>query len=543
MTHPLMATKLYVPKLRRGLVARPRLLERMGNGAEARLTLVSAPAGFGKTTVLAAWLYEASAEGRCVAWLSLDPADNEPALFWTYVVTAVQGAVPGVGASALELLESSPVPTELVLTTLLNELAAAPGEVWLVLDDYHLVDNHEVNEGLAFLLEHLPSQVHVVVSTRADPDLPLARWRVRGELLEIRAADLRFTPDETNAYLNVVTGLDLAAADVAILEERTEGWIAALQLAALSLQGRDDVSGFIARFAGDDRYIVDYLIEEVLRHQSAAVRGFLLQSAVLDRLTGPLCDAVTGHDDGSEMLVALERANLFIVALDDRREWYRYHHLFADVLRARMLSEQPDQVSLLHQRASQWYERHDLTEEAVRHALAARDFDRAAHLIELAVAAIRRHRQEATMYVWLKALPDDAIRRSPVLSVFYGSMLLASGDPDAVEPRLEDAERALAALRDGRRSPGLTPKISTCCRQPSPSTAPRSPSHAAMRRARRNTRGAPSTWLVLTTISRGAERLGSLASPRGRKGTYRARWRRSPRPWQACTRAAASSTS
>ena len=253
MTHPLMATKLYVPKLRRGLVARPRLLERMGTGAEARLTLVSAPAGFGKTTVLAAWLYEASAEGRCVAWLSLDAADNEPASFWTYVVTAVQGAVPGVGASALELLASSPVPTELVLTTLLNELAAAPGEVWLVLDDYHLVDNHEVNEGLAFLLEHLPSQVHVVVSTRADPDLPLARWRVRGELLEIRAADLRFTPDETNAYLNVVTGLDLAAADVAILEERTEGWIAALQLAALSLQGRDDVSGFIAQFAGDDR--------------------------------------------------------------------------------------------------------------------------------------------------------------------------------------------------------------------------------------------------------------------------------------------------
>ena len=245
------------------------------------------------------------------------------------------------------------MPTELVLTTLLNELAAAPDEVWLVLDDYHLVDNHEINEGMAFLLEHLPAQVHVVISTRADPDLPLARWRVRGELVEIRAADLRFTSDEANAYLNVATGLELAAADIAVLEERTEGWIAALQLAALSLQGRQDVSGFIARFAGDDRYIVDYLIEEVLRHQSAAVRDFLLQSAVLDRLTGPLCDAVTGRDDGSEMLVTLERANLFIVALDDRREWYRYHHLFADVLRARMLSEQPDQVSLLHQRASQ----------------------------------------------------------------------------------------------------------------------------------------------------------------------------------------------
>src|SRR5215207_8447360 len=453
MTHPLMATKLYVPKLRRGLVARPRLLERMGNGAEARLTLVSAPAGFGKTTVLAAWLYEASAEGRCVAWLSLDAADNEPASFWTYVVTAVQGAVPGVGASALELLASSPVQIELVLTTLLNELAAAPGEVWLVLGDYHLVDNHEVNEGLAFFLEHLPSQVHVVVSTRADPDLPLARWRVRGELVEIRAADLRFTPDETNAYLSVVTGLDLAAADVAVLAERTEGWIAALQLAALSLQGREDVSGFIARFAGDDRYIVDYLIEEVLRHQAAAVRGFLLQSAVLDRLTGPLCDAVTGRDDGTDMLVALERANLFIVALDDRREWYRYHHLFVDVLRARMLSEQPDQVSQLHQRASQWYERNGLTEEAVRHALSARDFDRAAHLMELAAPVIRRYRQEAVLFGWLQELPDGAVRRSPVLSAFYGYMLMVSGDLAAFEARLDDADRALADVPDGAALP------------------------------------------------------------------------------------------
>jgi LuxR family maltose regulon positive regulatory protein len=448
-----MATKLYVPKLRRGLVARPRLLERMGNGAEARLTLVSAPAGFGKTTVLAAWLHEASAAGRCVAWLSLDAADNEPASFWTYVVTALQGAVPGVGASALELLASSPAPTELVLTTLLNELAAAPDEVWLVLDDYHLIDDHEVKEGVAFLLEHLPAQVHVMVSTRADPDLPLARWRVRGELVEIRAADLRFTSDEANAYLNVATGLDLAAEDVAVLEERTEGWIAALQLAALSLQGREDVSSFIARFAGDDRYIVDYLIEEVLRHQPDAVRGFLLQSAVLDRMTGLLCDAVTGRDDGSEMLMALERANLFIVALDDRREWYRYHHLFADVLRARMLSEHPDQVSLLHQRASGWYERQGLTEEAVRHALAARDFDQAAHLIELAMPAIRRHRQEAMMYGWLKALPDDTVRRSPVLSVFYGDMLMHSGDLDAVEPRLDDAERGLAAVPDGEALP------------------------------------------------------------------------------------------
>jgi LuxR family maltose regulon positive regulatory protein len=450
---PLIATKLYVPKLRRGLVARPRLLERLHRGADLRLTLVSAPAGFGKSTVLAEWLHVDATVGRCVAWLSLDAADNESSSFWTYVVTAIQGALPEVGTTALELLASSQVPIEVALTTVLNELAATPGQVWLVLDDYHLIDSREIGDAMAFLLEHLPGQVHVVISTRADPDLPLARWRARGDLVEVRAADLRFTSDEARAYLNTVTGLDLSAEDVAVLEERTEGWIAALQLAVLSLQGRQDVSGFITRFAGDDRYIVDYLIEEVLRHQPDAVRAFLLQSAVLDRLTGPLCNAVTGRDDGSEMLVALERANLFIVALDDRRVWFRYHHLFAEVLRVRMLSEQPNQVALLHQRASQWYEGHDLPEDAVKHALAARDFDRAGHLIEVAMPAIRRHRQEAMMYGWLKAFPDDTIRRSPVLSVFCGDMLMHSGDLDAVGPRLDDAERALAAMPDGDTLP------------------------------------------------------------------------------------------
>ncbi len=453
MTGALLGTKLYVPQLRRGSVGRPRLMRRMEAGSEARLTLISAPAGFGKTTVLAAWLHEAAAGHRSVAWLSLDAADNEPTPFWTYVATALDRAVPGVGTRALDALAASPAPTDSILTTLLNDLAAAPGEIWLVLDDYHLVGSQEINEGVAFLLDHLPDQAHVVISTRADPDLPLARWRVRGELVEIRATDLRFTSAEATAYLTAVAGLDLAAADIDALEERTEGWIAALQLAALSLQGRADPSGFIARFAGDDRYIVDYLIEEVLRHQTDAVRRFLLQSAVLDQLTGPLCDAVTGGDDGSEMLIALERANLFVVALDDRREWYRYHHLFADVLRARLLSEQPDQVALLHLRASEWYEEHDLAEPAVRHALAGRDFDRAAHLIELAAAQIRRQRQEAMMYGWLQALPDDAVRRRPVLSVFYGSMLMASGDLDGVEPRLDDAERALASVPHGAALP------------------------------------------------------------------------------------------
>src|SRR5664279_5467477 len=453
MARPTIATKLYVPTPPRGLVTRPRLRERLRRGAESRLTLVSAPAGFGKTSLLAEWLAEPSGDNRCVAWLSLDRADNEPASFWTYVVTALQTAVPTVGSRALELIATPPVPTNLVLTTVLNELAAAPQDVWLVLDDYHLVDNHAVRDGMTFLLEHLPPHVHVVISTRADPDLPLPRWRVRGELVEIRAAELRFTSDEAAAYLNEAAALNLAAEDVTALEERTEGWIAALQLAVLSIRGRDDVGGFIARFAGNDRYVVDYLVEEVLAHQPDPVRGFLLHSAVLDRLTGPLCDAVTGRDDGSQMLVALERANLFIVPLDDRRQWYRYHHLFADVLRARTLSEQPEQVPLLHQRASLWYESHDLVQDAVRHSLAARDFDRAAYLMELAVPTLRRNRQDVVLLGWLKALPDDAVRRSPVLSVFYGDLLMASGDLEGVEPRLVDAERALSAVSDGESPP------------------------------------------------------------------------------------------
>lgn len=411
---------------------------------------MSAPAGFGKTTLLAAWLGESA--DRRVAWVSLDAADSEPASFWTYVVTALRTWVPGVGSGAQTLLASSPVPTELVLTMVVNALAAAPGEVWLVLDDYHLVDNHDVDDGMAFLLEHLPRHVHVVISTRADPDLPLSRWRVRDELVEIRAAELRFTSDEAVAYLNEVAGLGLAATDVAALEERTEGWIAALQLAALSMQGREDAGGFIARFAGNDRYIVDYLTEEVLAQQSDAVRDFLLRSAVLDRLTGPLCDAVTGFDDGSDVLAALERANLFLVPLDDRRQWYRYHHLFADVLRARVLSEQPEQVPLLHRRASRWYELHDLGEDAVRHAMAARDVERAVHLMELALPTVRRNRQDAVLLGWLKELPDDAVRRSPALSVIAGWRLMVSGELDAAESRFDDAERALAGVPDGRRA-------------------------------------------------------------------------------------------
>jgi LuxR family maltose regulon positive regulatory protein len=454
MPRPVIATKLYVPAPRQDLVSRPRLRELLGRAKVSRLTLVSAPAGFGKTTLLADWLAERRAdENQRVAWVSLEATDSEPAVFWTYVATALEAAVPGTGSPALKLLASATLPTQQMLISVLNELAAAGVEVWLVLDDYHLVDNHELNKALGFLLDHVPPHVHVVLSTRADPPLPLSRWRTRGQLVEVRAADLRFTTDESTAYLNGVAGLDLAADDLEALEQRTEGWIAALQLAALSIRGHTDVEGFIARFAGNDRYIVDYLVEEVLAHQPEKVREFLLHTAVLERLTGPLCDAITGRDDGRDMLLTLERSNLFIIPLDDQRLSYRYHHLFSDVLRARLLAERPEQVPVLHRRASMWYQRHDLTEQAVRHALAAHDFDRAAHLMELAIPTIRRNRDDAVMIGWLQALPDDTVRRSPVLSVMYGWMLMVAGDLEAVEARLDDAEQALSAVAHGSIPP------------------------------------------------------------------------------------------
>jgi LuxR family maltose regulon positive regulatory protein len=452
MAGPLVETKLYAPRPRRSLVARPRLSGRLRRGAESRLTLVSAPAGFGKTTLLAEWLADRPA-GRSVAWLSLEESDRQPASYWTYLITALQTVVPGVGASGLPLLQSAQAPIETVLTTVLNELGAVPDDLYLVLDDYHLVDGPDIQAGMTFLLEHLPPRVHLVVSAREDPALPLARLRARGELVELRATDLRFTLDEVAAYLNDVPGLELAAGDIAALEGRTEGWIAALQLAALSMQGRDDVAGFIAGFAGDDRYIVDYLVEEVLARQPAHVRGFLVQTSILDRLSGPLCDAVTGQPGGKAMLESLDRANLFLVPLDDRRRWYRYHHLFADVLRTHLLDELPDRVAALHRRASQWYEQHGEPSSAIRHALAGGDVERAADLVELAIPGQRRDRQEATIRGWLVALPGDVVRVRPVLAVGLIGALMSGGEFEGVEERLADVERWLPPTGDGPWAP------------------------------------------------------------------------------------------
>src|SRR5438067_12364913 len=378
---PILATKLYLPRLRPNVVSRPRLLERLNEGLHRKLTLISAPAGFGRTTLVSAWV-EASARPRArTAWLSLDEGDNDPARFLAYLVAALQTIAANIGEGVLGVLQSSqPPPSEAILTALLNEITTLPDNFVLVLDDYHVLDAKPVDIALSYLVEHLPPQMHLVIATREDPQLPLARLRARSQLTELRAADLRFTASEAAEFLNQIMGLSLSAADIAALEDHTEGWIAGLQLDALSMQGHQDVPGFIRAFAGDHRYIVDYLVEEVLERQPEPVRSFLLQTSILDRLNGALFDAVTGQEGGSARLEALERGNFFVVPLDDKRHWYRYHHLFAEVLSAHLMAEQPDQVSALHRRASEWYEQHGSAAYAMRQALAAKDFERAADL-------------------------------------------------------------------------------------------------------------------------------------------------------------------
>jgi ATP/maltotriose-dependent transcriptional regulator MalT len=443
----LLATKLYIPKWRSGLVSRPRLVEQLHRGAERKLTLVTAPAGFGKTTLLAEWLAATPAGEASAGWVSLDQGDNDPGLFWAYVIAALQRVRPGIGANALALLESARPPAiESVLATLINDIAEDGHDIALVLDDVHVIDAQPIHEAIAFFVDHLPPNLLLVLASRSDPVLPLSRLRARGELTELRAADLRFRPDEAAAFLNEMMGLDLSAGDVTALEARTEGWIAGLQLAALSMRGRADVSDFIAAFAGDDRYIVDYLVEEVLQRQPETMRDFLLQTSILERLSGPLCDAVTGRDDSRMVLERLERGNLFLVPLDSRRHWYRYHHLFADVLRAHLGEELPDQPAALHRRASEWYEQTGSPADAIRHAFAAGDFGRAANLVELTATAMRRSRQEATLLGWLRMLPDEVFQCRPVLSAVYGGVLLSNGLFEGVEPLFLNAERWLEVV-------------------------------------------------------------------------------------------------
>jgi LuxR family transcriptional regulator, maltose regulon positive regulatory protein len=455
MAMSMLATKFHVPAPRRRAVARPRLVEPLFSDSHEgrKLTLVCAPAGFGKTTLLSQWVLQvrAAEPGVRVAWLSLDAGDNDPARFLTHLIAGMHGADAGLGSGAQALLDATPAAAvEPVLVTLINDLSRAETSFILVLDDYHAIEAHAVHDAVTFLLNHSPPQLHLAITSRSDPPLPLSRLRARDQITELRAADLRFSTKETAAFLNECMGLRLSAEDISALQARTEGWAAGLQLAALSLRGHEDAPGFINAFAGSNRFILDYLVEEVLQRQPDHVRSFLMHTAILDRLSGPLCDTVTGQGGSSAVLEQLERANLFVVPLDDRRQWYRYHHLFAEVLRASAVHEEPELQQSLHRRASEWYQHHDLLEDALKHALAAGDFERAGALLEAALPAIRRSRHDATLRGWLTALPDHVVRANPVLSVFFAWMMLTAGDLDAVEQRLQDAERGLAeASRDG----------------------------------------------------------------------------------------------
>ncbi|UCC88369.1 MAG: hypothetical protein JSV81_03405 [Anaerolineales bacterium] len=494
MPTPLLTTKLYIPPVGPALVSRPRLIERMNAGLHRKLTLVSAPAGFGKTTLLSEWVatcqqpitpgpppmsaYATGAgrpgqgtpgEGR-TAWLSLDEGDNDLARFLTYLVAALQTIAGNLGQGvSAALLSPGAVDVEAVLSTLINEIAGLPGSLVLVLDDYHVIESQSIDNALTFMLEHLPLNMHLVIATRADPTLPLSRLRAGDQMTEIRVADLRFTLDEVAAFLSRATRHNLSAENVAALGTRTEGWIAGLQLAALSMRGlkrSGDVTDFVNRFTGSDRYIQDYLADEVLQQRPKGTKDFLLQTSILDRLSGPLCDAVTQKKNSQAILEALEAANLFIVPLDNERRWYRYHHLFAHLLRQRLqqstasfAGDEGRGVAELHRRASQWYEENDLEIEAFHHAAAANDVERATRLIEGGGMPLTFRGAVAPVLNWLESLPTAVLDARPLLWVTYASALLGAGQATGVEQRLQAAEAALQGAEPDENTQDLVGRI------------------------------------------------------------------------------------
>jgi LuxR family maltose regulon positive regulatory protein len=414
----LLSTKLFIPRPRPNLVSRPRLTERLNAGLDKQLTLIAAPAGFGKTTLLSEWIPKSP---RCVTWLSLDEGDNDSTQFWTYFISSLQGLRADLGSGELTLLQSpQALPITSILTALINDVTAFSDAFAFVLDDYHVIESQPIHEALTFLLSHLPANMHLVITSRVDPPLPLARLRASDQLTELRANDLRFTADEAAAFLSQVMGFSLSAEEIATLEARTEGWIAGLQIAALSMRGHDDVSGFIQAFSGSHRHILGYLAEEVLSQRPKGTLNFLLQTSILERLCGSLCDAVTGETGGQTILENLELANLFISPLDDERIWYRYHHLFAEVLGHRLRQAYATHVPELHRRAGRWYASQGMIDEAMRHALAGEDYEKAAHLIEIVAGNMLRQGSSSSLIRWLDAMPDEIVRTHPRLCLARG---------------------------------------------------------------------------------------------------------------------------
>ncbi len=466
MSVPVLATKLYIPPPQPNAVLRSRLVERLNAGLHRKLTLISAPAGFGKTTLVREWV---ASRGRPVAWLSLDEGDTDPNRWLTYLIAALQTVSKQVGQEMLGALQSPQPPAiETLLTTLLNDIAAIPEPFVLVFDDYHVIDARRVDDAITFLLEHLPPQMHLIITTREDPRLPLARLRARGQLTELRAADLRFTYSEAAEFLNRAMGLNLSEETIAALESRTEGWIAGLQLAAISMQGHEDTSGFVASFTGSHRFILDYLMEEVLQKQPESVQSFLLHTSILDRMCGPLCDAVLldAPASGEVTLDDLERANLFVVPLDNQRLWYRYHHLFAELLRQR-LHQRPTSstvdarclVAELHNRASRWFEEHDLEIEAFQHAAAANDVERTERLIEGSGMPLYLRGGVTPVLTWLESLPPSILDTRPSLCVMFATVLTIAGHITQVESKLLAAEAAMDGMEPNDETRHLIGRI------------------------------------------------------------------------------------
>jgi len=437
----LLATKLFIPTIRPEIVSRPRLTEQLNEGLVRKLTLISAPAGFGKTTLVNEWVAEC---GQSVAWLSLDQGDNDLNRFLTYLIAAFQTIDPNLASGALNALQSSqPPPTETILTSLINAIAALPDKVILVLDDYHLLEAQSIHDALDFILEKLPPQLHLVIATREDPLLSLPRLRVREQLSELRAAELRFTFSEAAEFLKKVMGLDLSEKDIFALEARTEGWIAGLQLAAISLQGREDVTTLVKAFTGSHRLVLDYLIEEVLNQQSENIQKFLLQTSIVDRLSDSLCNTVTENENSQQILEKLEKTNLFVIPLDNERQWYRYHHLFAELLRQRLLQTQPDLLPLLHQRASAWFADQGLGEAAIEHALQGEEYARAAALIDQYVGGNYEQVSSVTLHRWLAAFPDDLLCSQPQLCLLQAWNQFTSGQLAAADQSLQTVSELL----------------------------------------------------------------------------------------------------
>jgi LuxR family maltose regulon positive regulatory protein len=452
----LLTTKLYIPPTRLELVPRLGLVERLNEGLHGKLTLISAPAGFGKTTLVSEWVDHLQRDDpnenqskHKIAWLSLDKNDKELSRFLTYIVAALnkaEGNEISFGTGTLGMLQFPQLPApESILTAFINEIVQIPDKIILILDDYHTVESQPIDDALSFLIEHLPPNLHLVIVTRTDPPLPLARLRARDQLNEFRAADLRFTPSEATEFLNQVIGLGLSIEDISTLEARTEGWIAGLQLLAVSIQGREDPSRLIQSFSGSHHFVLDYLIEEVLEKQPEHIQTFLLKTAILDQLTGPLCNALTSRQDSQEILEELEHDNLFIIPIDAERRWYRYHHLFADLLRQRLHKTQTEHAPELHLQASKWHEKEKYFDKAIEHAFLAEEYHRAAELIDKNVEAIWQSKEFTNMRNWLSELPSELLTAKPQLCILYAWDQFASGQLVTADQYLQTAEEALDA--------------------------------------------------------------------------------------------------